>query len=210
MQWFNKAAQQGYAPAATSLALGYLHGLGQGRQDYRQAAAWFEKAFQQDDDFAALNLGVMYQNGWGVPQNFLRAKQLYARAAGSSNTTVASLGKQYFADVPFAAPSAQAPRRTALSSSKDSSDVWKAVIVGALAVGVLAVLTSGGSRSGDDAGPGGYTPGSYNPGSLYSSPAPSTKSPSKPFESHYAVGVRIPMGNIYAPNVISTGSRWSR
>ena len=84
--------------------MGYENGLGQdsgqGRQDYQQAAYWYGKAANQDDGYAQLNLGVMYEKGWGVPQNLERAKQLYARAAGSSNAAVAKLGSEYFSDVP--------------------------------------------------------------------------------------------------------------
>jgi TPR repeat protein len=145
MQWFAKAAQTGYVPAETSLAVGYETGQGQGRPDYQQAANWFGKAADQDDGYAQLNLGVMYEKGWGVPQNLLRAKQLYARAAGSSNTAVANLGKQYFSDIPVSAAPGRTPERAVAGSSKDSSDFWTAVIVGALAVGVVALITSGGS-----------------------------------------------------------------
>jgi uncharacterized protein len=148
MEWFAKAAQKGYIPAETSLAMGYENGPDQGEQNYQQAAYWFGKAADQDDGYAQLNLGAMYEKGWGVPQNLERAKQLYARAAGSPNTAVANLGKQYFADVPASAPpgrtSARAPDRTAVSSSKDSTDFWSMVIVGAIAVGAVALLTSGG------------------------------------------------------------------
>ena len=158
MQWFAKAAQQGYIPAETSLAVGYENGLGQGKQDYQQAAYWFGKAAEQDDGYAQLNLGVMYEKGWGVPQNLQRAKQLYARAAGSSNTAVANLGKQYFSDVPDSAAPGRTPERTAVGSSKDSSDFWSVVIVGALAIGAVAILTSGGSsKSSGGSGSGGST-----------------------------------------------------
>ena len=127
MQWFAKAAQTGYVPAETSLAIGYENGLGQGKPDYQQAAYWFGKAADQDDGYAQLNLGVMYEKGWGVPQNLQRAKQLYARAAGSSNTAVANLGKQYFSDVPVSAAPGEprsaprsAPRKTPAISGPPS------------------------------------------------------------------------------------------
>ena len=153
MQWFDKAAKTGYAPAETSLAMGYENGLGQdagqGNQDYAQAAYWFGQAANQDDAYAQLNLGVMYEKGWGVPQDLRRAKQLYARAAGSSNPAISKLGQQYFSDVPDSALPERTPQRAAVSSSKDSSDFWTAVVVGALAVGVVSALTSGGSTSGN-------------------------------------------------------------
>ena len=158
MQWFAKAAQTGYVPAETSLAVGYLNGLGQdagqGKQDYQQAAYWFNQAADQNDGYAQLNLGVMYENGWAVPQNLERAKQLYAAAAASSDPAVAKLGSQYFDDVPASAPPEGTPQRSVAGSSKDSSDFWDTVIVGALAVGAVALLTSGGSSSGNVSTPG--------------------------------------------------------
>jgi TPR repeat protein len=177
MQWFAKAAQTGYVPAETSLAIGYENGLGQGRPDYQQAAKWFGKAADQDDGYAQLNLGVMYEKGWGVPQNLLRAKQLYARAAGSSNTAVANLGKQYFSDIPVSAAPGRTPERTAVSSSKDSSNFWSVVIVGALAVGALALFTSVGSgKSSGGVASGGGTPTTTGGGFGGSPPA----SPAQP------------------------------
>ncbi len=156
MQWFLKAAQKGYVPAETSLAVGYENGLGQdsgqGRQDYQQAAYWFNKAADQNDGYAQLNLGVMYEKGWGVPQNLERAKQLYARAAGSSNPAVAKLGSEYFSDVPASAPPERTPQRSVASSSKDSSAFWGVVILGVLAAGAVSLMSSGGSDSGNAPG----------------------------------------------------------
>jgi uncharacterized protein len=176
MQWFAKAAQQGYIPAETSLALGYENGLGQGRPDYQQAAYWFGKAADHDDGYAQLNLGVMYEKGWGVPQNLQRAKQLYARAAGSSNTAVAKLGKQYFSDVPDSVPLGRTPERTAVSSSKESSDFWSVVIVSGLAIGAVALLSS--LASGGSSGSGVSTGGGYPP--PWTPTSPTTSSPATP------------------------------
>jgi len=175
MQWFLKAAQQGYIPAETSLAIGYENGLAPTRQDYQQAAYWFGKAVDQDDGFAELNLGVMYEKGWGVPQNLQRAKQLYARAAGNSNTEIAKLGRQYFSDVANSGAPGRTPERTTVSSQKDSSDFWSVVVVGGLAIGVLALLTSGGSS--DSSGSGTPTVAPYTPYTpLFSStPEPAQK-----------------------------------
>ena len=212
MQWFAKAAQKGYPPAETSLAVGYEKGLGQdagqGRQDYQQAAYWFGKAASQDNGYAQLNLGVMYENGWGVPQNLERAKQLYARAAGSSNTAVANLGKQYFDSVPNSAPPDRTPRRSVASSSKGSSDFWAVVIVGALAIGVVSLLSSGGSSNTSTSG---YPGTGYNPGVISSTPTtpvsgnpPGWKGDTAPFNPHYTDSARmwkIPMGDLTDPNI---------
>jgi TPR repeat protein len=213
MQWFAKAAQQGYVPAETSLAMGYENGLGQdsgqGRQDYQLAASWYGKAADQNDGYAQLNLGVMYENGWGVPQDLERAKQLYARAAGSSNTAVADLGKQYFDNVPASAPPDRTPQRSVASSSKDSSDFWSVVIVGALAIGAVSLLTSGGSSSSDSAG--GYSGSGYNSGMISSTPtSPVSSNPpgwtgdTAPYNPHYTDSARmwkIPMGDLTDPNI---------
>lgn len=192
MQWFAKAAQQGYIPAETSLAVGYENGLGQAGRDYQQAAYWFGKAAEQDDAYAQLNLGVMYEKGWGVPQNLQRAKQLYARAAGSSNTAVANLAKQYFADVPDSATPGRTTERRAIGSSKDSSDFWSVVIVGALAIGALAILTSGGSSesSGGSGSVGVPSPTGVPFGSSSSSTstAQSTSTVTRPPPPHPCVG----------------------
>jgi hypothetical protein len=95
-----------------------------------------------------------------VPQNLERAKQLYARAAGSSNAAVAKLGSEYFSDVPASAPPERTPQRSVASSSKDSSAFWGVVVLGVLAVGVASMLSSGGSNSGNtNVG----TPGSPDP-----------------------------------------------
>ena len=192
MQWFAKAAQQGYIPAETSLAVGYESGRAEGEQDYRQAAYWFGKAAEQDDGYAQLNLGLLYEKGWGVPQNLQRAKQLYARAAGSSNTAVANLGKQGFANVPNSAMPGRAQERTTLGSSKGSSDLWSVVIVGALAIAAVALLTSGGSNassggSGYDGGMPMTTGGGFG-GSQSTSQAPPESDIHRPAPPHPCVG----------------------
>src|SRR6185503_482025 len=101
----------------------------------------------KDDGYAELNLGVMYENGWGVPQNLQRAKQLYARAAGNSNTAVAKLGREYFDSVPDSGLQ-EVRQRSVASSSDDSSAFWGVVVLGVLAVGAASMLSSHGSNSG--------------------------------------------------------------
>lgn len=206
MQWFVKAAQQKYVPAETSLAMGYENGLGQdsgqGKQDYQQAAYWYGQAANQGDGYAQLNLGVMYEKGWGMPQDLNRAKQLYAQAASSSNTEVAKLGQQYFSDVPDSAPPDRTPQRTAVSSSKDSSDFWAAVIVGALAIGAVAALTSGGSSStssGSYAGDDGSTGSGVNWPS--SSSTNSTPPPSRPTLYYPNNPTKAVNGDLTDPNL---------
>jgi len=212
MQWFLKAAQRGYVPAETSLAIGYENGLGQdsgqGRQDYQQAAFWFEKAANQDDGYAQLNLGVMYEKGWGVTQNLERAKQLYARAAGSSNAAVAKLGSEYFSDVPASSPPERTPTRSVASSSKDSSAFWGLVVLGALAVGVVSMLSSGGSSTSASAGPAccfSGSPGTSTP--WHDADAVPDMKPTRPQLYDTQNPTRIPMGNLGDPS-LATKTPW--
>ena len=213
MQWFAKAAQKGYVPAETSLAVGYENGLGQdagqGKQDYQQAVYWYNQAANQNDGYAQLNLGVMYEKGWGVPQNLERAKQLYARAAGSSNADVAKLGSEYFDDVPASAPPEGTPQRSVVSSSDDSSAFWGVVVLGVLAVGAVSLLSSGGSSNG--ASSGGYSGSGYDSGVVSSTPdstvssnPPGWTGDTAPYNPHYTDSARmwkIPMGDLTDPNI---------
>lgn len=210
MQWFLKAAQKGYVPAETSLAVGYENGLGQdsgqGRQDYQQAAYWYGQAVNQDDGYAQLNLGVMYEKGWGLPQNLERAKQLYARAAGSSNAAVAKLGSEYFSDVPASAPPERTPVRSVASSSKDSSAFWGVVVLGVLAVGVASMLSSGGSSS-SSASAGSTC--CFSSSSSASTPwhaVPDMK-PTRPQLYDTRDPTRIPMGDLTDPH-LTTKTPW--
>jgi TPR repeat protein len=213
MQWFARAAQKGYVPAETSLAVGFENGLGQdsgqGRQDYRQAATWFETAANQNDGYAQLNLGVMYEKGWGVPQNLERAKQLYARAAGSSNAAVAKLGSEYFSDVPASGPPERTPQRSVASSSKDSSAFWGLIVVGVLAVGVVSMLSSGGSRNTSaSAGPACCVSGPSGPANPWHDvdAVPDMK-PTRPQLYDTRDPTRIPMGNLGDP-ALATKTPW--
>jgi len=64
MEWFQKAANQGYADAQYSLGLMYAsRGVA---QDDRQAVAWFQKAADQGHAKAQYCLGMAYANGLGV------------------------------------------------------------------------------------------------------------------------------------------------
>ena len=210
MQWFAKAAEKGYIPAETSLATGYENGLGQdagqGRQNYPLAASWFEKAANQDDGYAQLNLGVMYEKGWGVPQNLERAKQLYARAAGSSNADVAKLGSEYFSDVPASGPPERTPQRSVASSSKDSSAFWGLVVMGVLAVGVVSWLSSGGS-SNTSASTGSACCFSTPSSPWHGAEAVPDMKPTRPQLYDTQNPTRIPMGDLTSPN-LATKTPW--
>jgi TPR repeat protein len=141
MQWFRKAADLGDTRAQTQLAYGYSQGLGkdagQGRQDFQAAAFWYGKAAASGDPLAQIDLGLLYQNGWGVEQNLVKARELYAQAAASDDPDAAKLARQFAARVPSES-----------QTSSESSDWVAPVVIGGL--GALAVYALTRSSSGTD------------------------------------------------------------
>ncbi len=76
VEWYRKAAEQGYADAQYNL--GHMYDKGEGvTQDYAKAMGWYRKAAAD----AQHNLGVMYGNGQGVPQDYAQAHMWYNLAA---------------------------------------------------------------------------------------------------------------------------------
>ena len=71
--WYEKAANQGYAPAQYNLGVCYENGRGV-VQSYEKAAFWFKKAANQGDAQAQFYLGVCYENGLGVKKDLKKAK----------------------------------------------------------------------------------------------------------------------------------------
>ena len=80
VDWFTKAAEQGFAGSQYSLGLMYGNGRGV-PQDDKQAVHWYTKSAEQGFAEAQNNLGVMYANGRGVPQDDKEAVDLYTKAA---------------------------------------------------------------------------------------------------------------------------------
>jgi TPR repeat protein len=73
VDWYRKAAEQGYARAQLNLGLMYESGKGV-LEDDKQAVDWYRKAAKQGYARAQLNLGLMYAAGEGVLQDI---KQTY-------------------------------------------------------------------------------------------------------------------------------------
>jgi len=72
VQWYEKAAQQGYAEG--QYYLGYCYYEGEGvLKDFEQAAQWYEKAAEQGHPKAQQKLAVCYYSGEGVEQDFEKA-----------------------------------------------------------------------------------------------------------------------------------------
>jgi len=178
MQWFRKAADKGFALSQSSLGWGYMKGLGQnvgqGVQDYRQAAYWFNLAALQGEPHAQVSLGMLYEEGLGVERNLPRAKALYEAAAQGPDPKVAASAR-IFAD---------GLRDTSPSGPKMSSgnDVGAYIAAGAAIVGgalLLKAIFSSGSSSAHSTPPdydyGGGSNSNWDTGSSYTPPAPTCR-----------------------------------
>ena len=84
VQWFEKAAQHGYAKAQYNLGMQYYFGQGV-TQNYTQAAYWWEKAATQGIAAAQYNLGNQYFMGQGVPRDYAKAADWWHKAAAQGN-----------------------------------------------------------------------------------------------------------------------------
>ena len=82
--WFQKAAQQGYAPAEYNAGLAYRQiGIETGTEDNNeQARYWFKKAAEQGHALAQCRLATLYHAGLGGPPDFDQAAYWYRQAAG--------------------------------------------------------------------------------------------------------------------------------
>ncbi len=95
VQWYKKAAEQGYASAQNNLGVSYCYGEGV-EKEYAKAAQWFTKAADQGDMAAAANLAWCCQYGRGVALDYEMAVSLYKKAADKGNAGAAnSLGAMY-------------------------------------------------------------------------------------------------------------------
>ena len=81
---FQKAAEQGHAPAQNNL--GYCYQYGEGvTQNKEEAVKWYRLAVEQGNAPAQSNLGYCYQYGEGVTQNKEEAVKWYRLAAEQGN-----------------------------------------------------------------------------------------------------------------------------
>ena len=79
LDWFQKAAGQGFAKAEKNLGDMYLFGHGIDK-DYAQALTWYGKAADQQFADAQARLGYMYEKGLGVDQSNQNAIDQYTKA----------------------------------------------------------------------------------------------------------------------------------
>ena len=90
LQKLLRLADEGNANAQLSLGYMYLYGTDGVNVDHAQAFKYYEIAAAQDNKIALNNLGSLYFNGIGTQTNYLKAAQLFARAAelGSDDAAV--------------------------------------------------------------------------------------------------------------------------
>ncbi|MBQ1466141.1 MAG: sel1 repeat family protein [Eubacteriaceae bacterium] len=67
--WFEKAAQQDYAPAQVSIGQFYENGWDVVPEDKEEAVCWFTKAAHQKHPGGMYCLGKCFMNGTGVPRS---------------------------------------------------------------------------------------------------------------------------------------------
>jgi tellurite resistance protein len=80
VQWYLKAAEQGYAIAQSNL--GWCYDTGSGVDaDETEAVKWHRKAAEQGDDTGQFNLGIHYEWGSGVAEDKAEAVKWYRKAA---------------------------------------------------------------------------------------------------------------------------------
>ena len=80
VQWFRKAAEQGFVPAMDSLA--YFHEKGYGvARDEAEALKWHHKAAALNSTGAQWSLAFNYRDGKGVPKDSVEAYAWFDLAA---------------------------------------------------------------------------------------------------------------------------------
>ena len=82
--WFQKAAEQGYAKAQSSLGNCYLFGRGV-KIDYQISNYWFQKAANQGNSNGQYAIGASYEFGAGVKKNYTQALYWYRKAAAQGH-----------------------------------------------------------------------------------------------------------------------------
>ena len=96
VEWYRKAAEQGYAHAQCNL--GFLYENGQGvPQNYKTAIEWYRRAAEQGNINAQFNLANLYYTGKGVLQNHELAVEWYLKAAEQGDSEAQfNLGNSYY------------------------------------------------------------------------------------------------------------------
>lgn len=85
VQWFEKSAQKGYAPAQVNLAVLHINGWGV-PQNFGIAQRWLREAAAQHFAPAYYNLGELYLKGTGVKQDYTEARRWFQLGADAGDT----------------------------------------------------------------------------------------------------------------------------
>jgi hypothetical protein len=236
--WATMAAQAGDPQGWLVLGFEYDTGKLGGDPPYwhRMAMESYKKSANGGNCMAMMEIGDLYAKGSGVPADNTQAQGWYSKAQSCLNSNLALL-RQQASEYRARAAAARDPALSAMltfptlpataggngSGTKSSvgsrgngfafSSIDKKLIVelGVIAAVIVAVdVLFPDSSSGNDASA--PSPGGYPVSAPITSPSsPASAPPSQPFNSRYANGsTAIPMGNIFGPDVVSTGNRWAR
>ncbi|TNE43972.1 MAG: sel1 repeat family protein [Sphingomonadales bacterium] len=86
IDWYSKAANQGYAEAQFNLGASYAGGLGVPK-NMNEAIKWYLRAANQGHGGAQFNLGFAYGLGTGVPVSLVEAYKWFTLSASQPETT---------------------------------------------------------------------------------------------------------------------------
>ena len=104
VEWYRKAAVQGYAKAQTNLGDMYLAGRGGLDKNPLEALSWYLKAAQQGWPDAQYRLGYLYEVGLGTAKDPQRAVSLYQTAAESGYPDAQNLLGYFYATGSYGIP----------------------------------------------------------------------------------------------------------
>jgi hypothetical protein len=95
VEWFKKAADEGYAPGLD--AMGFLYQMGQGVPlDREKAFEYYEKAAEAGDEQGLFHLGACYSAGIGIKKDQRKAVHYWGKAAESGHASAAfNLGVRF-------------------------------------------------------------------------------------------------------------------
>lgn len=84
VNYYQKAADCGYAKAQNNLGCMYRWGLGIDQSD-ENAVRWYKQSADQGDSYGQNNLAYMLENGFGVQKNENQARLYYQKSAEQEN-----------------------------------------------------------------------------------------------------------------------------
>jgi TPR repeat protein len=225
--WAMKAAEAGDPQGWLVLGFEYDTGKLGGDPPYwhRMAMEAYKKSANSGNCMAMMEIGDLYANRSGVPADNTQAQSWHTKAQSCLSGNLAQLRQQaaqYRARAaaardPMISAALIFPKLPAASggngfafSSIDKTLIIELGVIAAVIVALDVLLPD--SSSGNTAGSGTSAGGGYPPFTPVTSPTSSTSTSSnQPFSSHFANGsTAIPMGNIFGPDVVSTGNRWAR